>query len=122
MSLQFAALSAPFVHAHEDEHATAHHAGPAVHAHVDGHVAVPREEPEGAHLEAPDHDRAIYLAPFVAVRAPAGTVAPAIAHDAFALETPVAAYAHRSTELLPGHDPPLAAALFPRAPPSPPAL
>jgi hypothetical protein len=122
VSLQVAAISAPFVHAHQDEHLTAHHAGHGVHAHVAGHVAVHHDEADGPHVEAVDRDRATYLAPFVAMRAPAADVLPAITHEVFELNAPVAAYAHRSTELLPGHDPPLAAALLPRAPPSPPAL
>ena len=126
VSLQIAAMSTPFVHAHEDEHPTAHHAGQGVHAHVGGHIAVHHavhsDGPVGPHVEEPDHDRATYLAPFVAVGARATDVLPAIAHEVFELTTPVAAYAHRSTDLLPGHDPPLAAALSPRAPPSSPAV
>jgi hypothetical protein len=122
VSLQIAAISAPFVHVHEDEHPTAHHAGQAAHAHVAGHIAIHDDEPEGPHVEDVDTDRATYLAPFVAVGALAADVLAAIAHDVFELHSPVAAYAHRSTELLPGHDPPLAAALRPRAPPSLPAL
>ena len=129
-AIQIATISAPFVHTHDDDHDTDHHAAHAVHAHVAGHIALGhtvrhdvRDEDhdgdhDGAHLEVPDHDRAVYLPLFVAVAAATADVPDVAIGETFELKTPVAAYAHRSTELLPGHDPPLADAVSPRAPPA----
>ena len=125
-AMQIATASAPFVHTHDDDHDTDHHAAHAVHAHVAGHIALRAlghdddhdVDRDGAHLEVPDHDRAVYLPLFVAVAAAPANVLDVAIGDTFELSAPVAAYAHRSTELLPGHDPPLADAVSPRAPPA----
>jgi hypothetical protein len=116
LAVPAAALTAPFVHAHPDYHETAHHAGLAVHAHWTSH-AHRTTAPGLPQLGTEDEDRAIFLNAFVAV-ATATMGVPAIVHPSFALPVPVERSAHRSVDVAHGHDPPLADALSPRAPPA----
>ena len=120
-AIQVAALVAPFVHEHDDDHPTAHHTARAIHGHLSGHVTLHHRD-DRPEIEAPDHDRAVYLPIFVAMGASTIAVGVATVEQTAELTIPVATYAHRSTESLPGHDPPLAGSLSPRAPPVSPAL
>jgi hypothetical protein len=116
LALQASVLTAPLVHAHPDEHATPHHDGRAVHSHWSGHADAthPGDAPA---IGADDHDRAVFLNPFVAVTTTAVVLSTA-AHLVFAVAVPRERAAHRVAEVVRSHDPPLATSLSPRAPPA----
>ena len=117
LALPAAGLYAPFVHAHPDDHATAHHDGQAVHAHAAGHHARPHHHEPGRTVEDDDDDRAVYLSAFVAV-APAAMSVPAVAVTAVVLPVPAERAAHRGVEVVRSHDPPFFRSLSTRAPPA----
>lgn len=116
LSVQAAGLSAPFVHAHPDDHATAHHGGRAVHTHWAGH-AQPHHAPDVPALVTDDHDRAVFLNAFVAVAASVFP-APGVTPGVFALPVPAERGAHRAVEVVHSHDPPPFRSLSSRAPPA----
>ena len=116
VAVQAAGLSAPFVHAHPDEHDTSHHSGGAVHVHWDGH-AQSHQSSDSPALDTADHDRAVLLDAFVAVSVPAfpaPTVTPAVRE----LPRPAERSAPAPIEIVSGHDPPFFLSVPPRAPPS----
>jgi hypothetical protein len=115
LGVQAAALTAPLLHAHPDDHATAHHSGRSVHTHWDGHH---HSHPgDGPTINADDHDRAVFLNTFVAVTA-ATISAAALAQQPFEVPVPSERPAHRSVHVAHSHDPPLLGSLSPRAPPA----
>jgi hypothetical protein len=116
VTVQGAALTAPFVHAHPDDHATAHHNGRSVHSHWAGHT----HSTDATHLPAfvaDDHDRATFLSSFVGV-AVSAMATPVVAPQPFALPIPAERRAHRPVSIAHSHDPPTAVALPSRAPPA----
>jgi hypothetical protein len=116
VALQAGALSAPFVHAHVDDH-DEHHAT-SVHAHVAGHARShhDHDDHDGITVADTDHDRAVYLQVFVAVEAPPFQT-PDLPRASFGL-TPVLDRAPRIYAIVThGHDPPLVNALDSRPPP-----
>lgn len=114
VAVQAAALGAPFVHAHPDEHATGHHAGRAVHTHWAGHS---HHSPDGPVLGTADHDRAVFVNAFVAVAMSVFHV-PMVAPDTIDLPVPAEREAHRAVDIAHGHDPPVFRSLPSRAPPA----
>lgn len=116
LALPAASLSAPFVHAHPDDHATAHHDGHAVHVHLAGHHSPPHHPATGQTVEDDDHDRAVYVNAFVAVAA-AVFSAPEFVVISFDLPVPTEQAAHRPVDVVHSHDPPSLRSLSSRAPP-----
>lgn len=115
LAVQTTGLTAPFVHAHPDDHTTDHHDGHAIHAHAAGHA--PAHDPTNApSLGAEDHDRAVYVNAFVAV-AVASFSAPEVELTTFELAAPVERAAYRPVEILRTHDPPALTSVPSRAPP-----
>jgi hypothetical protein len=114
-AIPMAALGAPLVHAHPDDHDTAHHRARAVHTHWTGHgdSSAPSESPS---LGTEDHDRAVFFGAFVAV-ATATIHTPAVVPTAFVLPVPVERAAHPAVEVAHGLDPPFLP-LPSRAPPA----
>ena len=121
MAFEASALTMPFMHAHSDEHASAHHAPHAVHTHFATHEA------HHTHSAGPvvsydlvlsdGDDRPVYLDLFVAVGAqpvPTGGTALTV----FDLPMPAETPAFSSVPVVHGHDPPLSDSLAPRAPPA----
>jgi hypothetical protein len=121
LGLPVAGLCALFVHAHPDDHATAHHDGQAVHAHVAGHRAPSQHAETGQTLEDDDHDRAVYVSAFVAV-AVATFSAPEFVATSLELPVPTERAAHRPVDVVHSHDPPSVHSLTSRAPPLFPVL
>jgi hypothetical protein len=116
LAIQAAALSAPLVHAHPDDHATEHHGGAEVHSHWGGHHH--SQDPSHAPaLDATDRDRAVFFSAFVAV---AASLFPtqAVTLGVFELPAPPERGPHRVIEIANGHDPPCFRSLSSRAPPS----
>ena len=115
-----AALYAPFVHAHPDDHDTDHHDGPAVHAHFAAHRtpahALDDHDHDGTAVEADDHDRAVFLQGFVAAPTASVHILPAIV-DAVELATPEERASDQPLLVAHGHDPPSVLLLPSRAPP-----
>ena len=116
LAVQGAALTAPFVHAHLDDHGTAHHAARTVHSHWGGHPHAAHHSDAPA-IESGDQDRAVFINAFVAVTASVFSV-PALVHGVFALPTPAEMAAHRGVEVVRSHDPPRLGNLPSRAPPA----
>ncbi|MBI4263661.1 MAG: hypothetical protein HY657_04755 [Acidobacteria bacterium] len=119
-ALQAAAVGAPLVHAHPDDHATEHHGVSVVHAHVAGHARLAhsrQSHPAHRSLADADHEQAFYLPLFVAVAPP---LVPFVAAIVTSVDLPVPAesVAHRSVRVVHGHDPPTIGSLPSRAPPS----
>lgn len=116
LAVQAAALSAPLVHAHPDDHATEHHGGRAVHTHWAGHThsTYPSDAPAVA---TDDDDRAVFLNVFVAV---ASSMVPdlGITSGVYQVPTPGERAAHRGVDSSHSHDPPLITSLSSRAPPA----
>jgi hypothetical protein len=119
LAVPAAAVRAPFLHAHPDEHATDHHAAPAVHAHFSSHGHTTRTS--GPAIGDADHDRAVRLQLFVAVAAAAFALA-ATPSEYFVLPVPAITAAHRPVHVVHGHDPPALTSLSSRAPPRVPVL
>src|SRR5688572_5048114 len=86
LAVQAAALRAPLVHAHPDDHATEHHEAREVHTHWAGH-GTSHESSDQPSLGAADHDRAVFLNAFVAVAA-SSFPAFGVTHTAFELPVP----------------------------------
>jgi hypothetical protein len=119
VAVQFAALLAPFVHAHPDDHDTDHHAAHAIHAHLSGHGHAARAvRHEAASVDDNGHDRAVFLQIFLSETAHAVQVATAVP-ETFELATPEERPAQRTLQVVHGHDPPIRALLGSRAPPLP---
>jgi hypothetical protein len=115
-AVQAYATTAPFIHAHVDDHDTDHHAGPAVHAHLAPHLK--HHESAGLpEIGDDDHDRPVYLQLFVAVGTPLAALT-AIHVVTFALPAPAEARAHLPVQTVHGLDPPLVRLLPSRAPPA----
>jgi hypothetical protein len=120
--VQGAALTAPLVHAHPDDHATAHHAGRTVHTHWGGHGhSHPLHRSNAPTLDNPDDDRPLFLNALVAVTVviPATPAAIQASSD---LPVPRERVRHRSFDVVRSHDPPSVTRQSPRAPPSLPVL
>jgi hypothetical protein len=116
LAVQGAALTAPLLHAHPDDHATAHHSGRSAHAHWGGHEHSQQRGDDPA-VGTNDHDRALFLTAFVAVAAT--LLAPlAVAQQPFELPVPSERPAHQSVQVAHSHDPPLVGLLPSRAPPT----
>jgi hypothetical protein len=114
LAVQAAALSAPLVHAHPDDHATAHHEARAVHTHWSGH-AHSHPSSDAPAIGTGDHDRAVFLNAFVAVAAsPLPAVGPT---HVFELSVPAEETAHRRLDVVRSHDPPVVRSSSSRAPP-----
>ncbi|MGH9240240.1 MAG: hypothetical protein ACRD3G_19520 [Vicinamibacterales bacterium] len=115
IAVQTAALGAPLVHVHPDDHPTAHHGGVAVHTHWSGHThsSAPPDTPA---IDAADHDRAVFTNTFVAVTTTALLKA-AVTSPVFALPMAVEAPAHGRLDDTRSHDPPFIRSCSSRAPP-----
>ena len=116
LAIQAAAVTAPLVHAHPDDHATDHHGGRAIHSHWAGHAET-AHHPDSPAVETEDHDRALSLGAFVA-EAVSTWPAPAPIVASFALPVPAERRAHRRIEVVRSHDPPGVRSLPSRAPPA----
>jgi hypothetical protein len=116
LAVQAAALSAPLVHAHPDDHATEHHGAGEIHTHWAGH-GQSHESSHSPALDEVDHDRAVFLNAFVAVAA-SSFPTPAVALGVFQLPAPRERAPHRVVEIASGHDPPCFRSLSSRAPPA----
>ena len=116
LAVQAAALSAPLVHAHPDDHATEHHGAREVHTHWAGHAASHNSSDEPS-LDAADHDRAVFLNAFLAVAA-SSFPAFGVTHAVFELPVPAERAAHQVIEVGRSHDPPSFRSLPSRAPPA----
>ena len=114
--LPVAGVSAPFVHAHPDDHVTAHHDGQTVHAHLAGHHVHRHHSPTGHTVENHDHDRAVSVNAVVAVAVVAFS-APDFVATSLDLPIPTEQAAHRPVEIVHTHDPPAFRSRSPRAPP-----
>jgi hypothetical protein len=117
VAVQCAALTAPFIHVHLENHVTGHHAGPAMHAHLSEHTGHHALHHDGLEVEGPDDDRAIYPQIFVAVGA-ASFDPPALVAESVVLPFPSERPAIRPLTVFHGHDPPGHTRLSPRAPPA----
>ena len=130
IAVPFAALCAPPVHAHVDDHDSAHrdgahHDGVAVHAHYAPHPShAPPHEHDGSertrptHVEESEHDeQAVFLQLFVAVAAQT-FVLPAVVPPVLTLTPPPDAGFPPQFHVVHGHDPPFLKSLPARAPPS----
>lgn len=115
LAVQAAALSAPLVHAHPDDHATDHHGAREVHTHWAGHAASHDSSDEPS-LDAADHDQAVFLNAFLAV-ATSSFPAFGVTHAVFELSVPAERAAHLVIEIGRSHDPPSFRLLPSRAPP-----
>ena len=118
VALQAAALTAPLVHEHPDDDATDHHRGRTVHSHWTGHQHDDSHTARGPALSEADHDRAVFLNSFVAVRE-VRAPAPALSFETVELSAPAERRPYRAIEVVRSHDPPIGASLSCRAPPSP---
>jgi hypothetical protein len=116
LAVQAAALSAPLVHAHPDDHPTEHHDAGEVHGHWAAHTHH-RGSSHSPALDEADHDRAVFLNAFVAV-ATSSFPAQAVTSGVFELAAPRERAPHRVLEIANGHDPPCRRSLSSRAPPS----
>ena len=116
VAIQAAGLSAPLVHAHPDDHATAHHAGREVHTHWAGH-AQSHHSSDAPAIDSADRDRSVFLNAFVAV-AVSAFPAPAVTPGIIEPPVPPVRGAHRTVDITHGHDPPCSLLLPSRAPPA----
>lgn len=119
LAVQAAALGAPLVHTHPDEHATAHHAGRSMHVHWSGHGQPHHHDDhtDGPAFGIADEDRAVFVNVFVAVPVPLFSV-PSPAPAVFTLAVPAERASERGLDVVRSHDPPSLHSLPSRAPPS----
>lgn len=144
-ALQVAAVQGLFLHAHVDDHDTAHHRGRAIHAHVSEHThevgplrgpaasapsALRRASPEpwrrreGQPLQRGtkaigdiDAERIVALQVFVAVEAD-GFDTVGVPEYGFTLDRPLPQAERRPPIVVHTHDPPFSLSLPARAPPA----
>jgi hypothetical protein len=116
VAIQVAAISAPLLHAHSDEHDTDHHRGRSIHSHWSAHPLVHHESDRSVITET-DDDQEIALNTFVAESACSLHV-PADVDAIVSVPVPVERPAHRAAETVRGHDPPLLKSRPSRAPPA----
>ena len=117
MAVQLATLSAPLVHVHPDDHATAHHRAHEVHAHLERHPTASRAADESAVDHPDDDDRAVFVHVFVGV-VTAGFDLPGVVPAFLVLPQPGERPSLRALYGVHGHDPPFLRSLSPRAPPA----
>ena len=122
LALQAGAWTAPWVHAHLDEHDADHHQGRVIHAHLPEESWDARHRPSlesnVAEAHAADDGTSIDLQVFVAVQSPPQT-APGLSAPGFELPTPPVHAAKVSVPAEGGHDPPTRTSISSRAPPLP---
>jgi len=116
VAFEASALTMPFIHAHVDDHATAHHAAHAVHSHFATHATHHVHSTGPVIDDDDDDDQAVYLQLFVAVSAQPAPVG-GTALTVFELPKPAERPVYSSVVVVHGHDPPLSRSLAPRAPP-----
>lgn len=117
VALQAGAVTAPLVHEHPDDAATDHHRGRTIHSHWTGHQHDDGPTARGPSLTEADHDRAVFLDIFVAVRE-VRAPAPTLSFEPVELSAPAERRPYRAIEVVRSHDPPIGASLSSRAPPS----
>ena len=115
VAVQAYALTAPFMHAHLDDHDADHHAAPEVHSHFSAHAT--HHAAGATEVGEDDHDRPVYLQLFVAVD-PEPAPAAGIVISAYDLPAPAEARAHVPVKVVHGLDPPFFTLLPARAPPA----
>jgi hypothetical protein len=116
VAVEGAALYAPLVHAHLDDHDAHHYGERVVHAHFAGHTHGATRSPGGPALREDKTEQVFFLQLFVAV-ASVFFEAPASVARFFELSPPREISAHLPLLVVHGHDPPCLAFLPPRAPP-----
>src|SRR5512134_655378 len=106
VAMPMGAFCVPFLHAHvgEEDHRHA-----AIHTHFSGHERNHHDH-GGISLQDPEHDRAIYLQAYIAVKTSIFDI-PVAPPPAFDFGTPPERTAHPTVEVTHGHDPPLLPAL-----------
>jgi len=120
VALQLAALGAPLLHAHVDEHDHDHHGAARVHAHLGGHATVHHarhHDDDPAIDEDESSERATGVQLFVAVE-PSPFSPPSLPQARYALPVPLESIMRRPPAVAHSHDPPLAGTAASRAPPS----
>lgn len=119
IAVPFAALCAPPVHAHVDDHGGeihAHYSPHSSHATTHDHDGSERARP--THVEESENDeQAVFLQLFVAVSAQAFAL-PAVTPPPLELAPPAEAGLPARFQVVHGHDPPSLTSLPSRAPPS----
>jgi hypothetical protein len=116
VAFQAMIIELPALHAHLDDHDTAHHQARIIHAHFDTHPHR-AQKPGGPVVTDNDHDRASSIS---AVAAVASRVASSVAVIVapVSLATPAIGRIPVSIARTRGHDPPWLSSLPARAPPS----
>ena len=119
VAIQVAALCAPLVHAHLDDHDGDHHGAARVHAHVSGHHVGRYEaaDPTPAVHPGDDPEEATRLQVFVAVQA-AAFADPAPPPARFVLSPALESNVRRPPEVVRSHGPPERSPADSRAPPA----
>src|SRR5688500_10278969 len=116
VAIQGAVVGASLVHAHPDDRVTAHHRGRAGHAHWAGD-SYSTHQSDRPVVCRPAHHPAVFLDAFVAV-AISTSATPATTHSSSELRSPAETAAHRSVDVVHGHDPPFLQPRTSRAPPA----
>lgn len=116
VAFEASALTLPFLHAHTDDHASAHHAAHAVHSHFASHASHHLHSTSPVIDDDDDDDQAVYLQLFVAV-SPHPMPVGGTALTVFELPTPAERPVQSPVVVVHGHDPPLSGSLAPRPPP-----
>lgn len=116
-ALQVAAVQGLFLHAHVDDHDTAHHRGRAIHAHVSEHTHEVAPLQRGTRtIGDADAEHIVTLQVFVAVEAD-GFDAVGVPEYGFTLDPPLPPAERRPPIVVHTHDPPFRSSLPARAPP-----
>jgi hypothetical protein len=116
ITVQVAAITAPFLHAHVDDHPNDHHhRAHEVHAHLAPHA--PGHLPSTTtHVDGDEAERPLFLQVFLAVAAHAFDT-PYVLSVSFEPPLPAERAARRPVHVVHGHDPPALTSISPRAPP-----
>jgi hypothetical protein len=117
VAMQTAAICAPLVHAHLDDHPTDHHDARGVHAHLGGHAHAPLGDNHDPAFQENAGEDAIFLNLFVAVAGLSIDVPVGIT-PCVSLQVPDETPARLPVLVVHGHDPPFIASVPARAPPS----
>jgi hypothetical protein len=115
IALQAMTFDLPLIHAHLDDHDTAHHASRTVHSHLAAHHTEPVSN--GPVWSADDHDRATSISILAMHASPAPVVAAVLPSVALP-PSPSISWHPLALVHTHGHDPPWLASLAPRAPPT----
>ena len=118
VAIQAAALSAPLIHAHLDDHDDDHHGAGRIHAHLDGHRPHDHDDADAPALQGEESPERVVGVPLFVAAQPETPIEPALAPAPFELPSVATSLMRRRPGEVRSHGPPAPSSLAARAPPA----